>query len=180
MKKKDVRLAWGITGGGHYLEESVDFLLETDYEIDLFISKAAEEVLSIYKFSEDLDSSYQIYRDKSYSSPLVGRLYNGYYDLLVISPATSNTVAKLVTGISDNLVTNIFAQAGKCKIDTIILPTDAEGEVVSKAPKGEVKVIPRQIDLKNIERLKEFAGVKVASQFKEVELWLKKYFSQEN
>jgi flavoprotein len=74
----------------------------------------------------------------------------------VLAPATSNTVAKCVAGISDTLATNVFAQAGKCRIPAIVFACDTAPELDTMAPGGMVKVFPRRIDLDNVERLKSF------------------------
>ncbi len=64
----------------------------------------------------------------------------GRYDLLVVSPATANTIAKIVHGIADTLVTNAVAQAGKGKVKTIIMPVDLE--------EGEIEtVLPSKLEL---------------------------------
>ena len=47
MNKK--RIAWCITGSGHYLKESVDLMLTLD-NVDLYLSKAGEEVLKWYNY----------------------------------------------------------------------------------------------------------------------------------
>ena len=70
----------------------------------------------------------------------------------MVGPATSNTVAKCVFGISDTLVTNVFAQAGKCRVPAIVFACDTTPELETEAPKGMVKVYPRRIDLDNVER----------------------------
>src|SRR5262249_39318463 len=80
--------------------------------------------------------------------------YYGVYHTLVLAPATSNTVAKCVFGISDTLATNVFAQAGKCRVPAIVFACDTAPELETEAPKGIVKVFPRRIDLENTERLK--------------------------
>ena len=80
---------------------------------------------------------------------------------MVIAPATSNTVAKCVYGISDNLATNVFAQAGKCRVPIIVFACDTAPELDTKAPHGMVKVYPRHIDLENVEKLKAFEGTQV-------------------
>jgi dihydromethanopterin reductase (acceptor) len=67
-------------------------------------------------------------------------------------------VAKFVYGISDTLATNVFAQAGKCRIPVIVFACDTAPELETKAPGGTVKVWPRRIDLDNVERLKKFEG----------------------
>ena len=63
-------------------------------------------------------------RDQKFGFPATGKLSLGKYDLLIVSPATANTVAKIVTGISDSLVTNAVAQAGKGAVKTLIVPVD--------------------------------------------------------
>ena len=79
------------------------------------------------------------------------------------APATSNTVAKCVMGISDTLVTNLFAQAGKCRLPAIVLACDTAPE----AAKGMVKVYPREIDLENTERLKSFENTVVVESLED-------------
>ena len=47
MDKK--RIAWCITGSGHYLKESIDLMLTLE-NVDLYLSKAGEEVLKWYDY----------------------------------------------------------------------------------------------------------------------------------
>ncbi len=42
------RWAWVLTGSGHFFNESIDLINSLD-NLDLFVSKAADEVLSMYK-----------------------------------------------------------------------------------------------------------------------------------
>ncbi len=62
--------------------------------------------------------------NQKFSYPITGRLSLGKYDLLIVSPATANTVAKIVSGIADTLVTNAVAQAGKGAVKTVMVPVD--------------------------------------------------------
>jgi flavoprotein len=78
-------------------------------------------------------------------------------------------VAKCVYGISDNLATNVFAQAGKCRVPTIVFACDTAPELETEAPKGMVKVYPRRIDLENTERLKAFEATQVVETLSELE-----------
>jgi flavoprotein len=137
--------------------------------IDLFVSKAASEVLRMYKQDLALPTSARIFRDTTASSPPVGYFYYGVYHTLVLAPATSNTVTKCVYGISDNLATNVFAQAGKCRVPTIIFACDTAPELETEAPKGMVKVYPRRIDLENTDRLKSFDATQVVESLDELE-----------
>jgi flavoprotein len=86
-----------------------------------------------------------------------------------VAPATSSTVAKCVFGISDTLVTNVFAQAGKCRVPAIVFACDTAPELDTEAPKGMVKVYPREIDLKNTERLKSFESTTVVESLEQLE-----------
>ncbi|HEY7670330.1 MAG TPA: flavoprotein, partial [Hyphomicrobium sp.] len=99
----------------------------------------------------------------------VGNFYYGVYHTLILAPATSNTVAKCVYGISDNLATNVFAQAGKCRVPTIVFACDTAPELDTEAPKGMVKVYPRRVDLENTERLKSFEATTVVETMAELE-----------
>ena len=160
MKKVErQRLAWALTGSGHYLRECLDIINRLQ-DVDLFLSKAAAEILQQYGFKHNVG---RVYQDKTASSVPVELFYHGAYHTVVIAPATSNTVAKMVCGISDNLVTNIYAQAGKCRVPSIVFACDTEPELESEAPREHmVKVYPRRIDLDNMEKLKTFEETTVA------------------
>lgn len=163
--KRDVvpRLAWALTGSGHFLKESLD-IAKSFPQVDLFLSKAAEEVLNMYEYRlPDLRKHFRIFRDNTASAAPVGLFYHGQYHSLVIAPATSNTVAKCALGISDTLPTNIFAQAGKCRLPAIVFACDTEPEVTTESPSEWVTLYPRQVDLDHVERLKRFEGVTVVA-----------------
>ncbi|MBC7788209.1 MAG: flavoprotein [Methylophilaceae bacterium] len=156
------RLAWAITGSGHYLRESLA-LLKTLENVDIFLSKAAAEIIKQYGFQTDLDSTgHKVYQDKTASSIPVELFYGGKYHTLVIAPATSNTVAKMAYGFSDSLVTNLFAQAGKTRVSSIIFACDTAPApdslfIESEAPRENiVQVYPRQVDLDNVQKLAKF------------------------
>lgn len=160
-KPEKPRLAWAVTGSGHYLEECLEIIRELD-DVDLFYSRAGEEVIRMYGHDpKALNATARVYRDRAASAPPVGLFYRGDYHTLVVAPATSNTVAKMVLGISDTLVTNVYAQAGKCRIPSIVLACDAEPEVDTPAPDRIVRLWPRKIDLAHTETLKTFEATTV-------------------
>jgi len=162
------RFAWAITGSGHYLEESIAIALELD-EVDFFLSRAVEEVLHMYGFGKDFKRhGRRVFRDTTASAVPVGQFYLGHYHTLVVAPATSNTVAKCVVGISDTLVTNVFAQAGKCRIPCIVYACDTEPVVVTPAPDREVTVYPRKVDLDSAEALGRFEGTTLVRSVEEL------------
>ncbi|OJW45288.1 MAG: flavoprotein [Thiobacillus sp. 65-1059] len=153
---KTPRIAWGLTGSGHYLRECLE-LIDQLPDVDVFVTRAAVEVLSMYGIPlKSLRGKHRVYQDHTASSVPVGFLYSGHYHTLIIGPATSNTVAKCVAGISDTLVTNLYAQAGKCRIPSIVFACDTEPAMITEAPDRTVTVYPRPIDLENTRRLKCF------------------------
>jgi dihydromethanopterin reductase (acceptor) len=134
-----MRIGWAITGAGHLLDESVEVMeeLAKNNKITVFLSNAGEEVLKMYGLFERVTAITGGYYkelvldiDQRFSYPISGRLSLGEYDFFIVSPTTSNTVAKVVQGISDTLVTNSIAQAGKGKVKTLIVPVDMEAGAV--------------------------------------------------
>ena len=164
---KKPRWGWALTGSGHFFKECLAIVRELE-DVDLFVSRAAAEVIRMYRQGFDLPKSMRIFRDTTASAAPVGAFYYGTYHTLVLAPATSNTVAKCVYGISDTLATNVFAQAGKCKVFSIVFACDTAPELETEAPKGMVKVYPRQIDLENTARLRSFKDVVVVETLAEL------------
>ncbi len=163
------RLAWAITGSGHYLRESLA-ILQNFENVDIFLSKAATEIIQQYGFKAQLDATgHKVYQDKTASSVPVELFYTGKYHTLVISPATSNTIAKMAYGFSDSLVTNLYAQAGKTCVPSIIFACDTAPEagtqsILSEAPRDNmVQVFPRQIDLDNVAKLAAYEYTEIVS-----------------
>ena len=173
-KVKEARIAWALTGSGHYLKECLD-IVRTLPNVDLFLTKAGAEVLKMYGYDlKKLKEDIHIYRDTTASAVPVTFLYEGNYHSVVIAPATSNTVAKCVAGISDTLATNIYAQAGKCRIPSIVFACDTAPELISEAPGGDVWVYPRPIDLENVGKLGKFDHTTVVISIDELQIALKK------
>jgi flavoprotein len=167
------RLAWALTGSGHYIKETLDLMARLA-PLDVFLSKAAEEVMRMYRRRDgNFPPGTRLFRDRAASAPQIGRFYFGEYHTLVVGPATSNTVAKCVQGISDTLPTNAFAQAGKCRVPCIVFACDTAPEMMTEAPHGMVPVYPRRIDLENVERLRGFEATTVVETVPELEAALK-------
>jgi dihydromethanopterin reductase (acceptor) len=154
-----VKIAWGITGAGHLLESSVEtlkILKKEGHDISVFLSGAGKEVLKMYGLynqvknitSGEYYNELVLEKDQEWSYPMTGRFSLGKYDLLVVSPTTSNTIGKIVNGIADTLVTNAVAQAGKGQVKTLIIPVDLES--------GELEtVLPSKLELDLCERCEE-------------------------
>lgn len=128
-----MRIGFAFTGAGHLLRESVHLAekLAKEHEVTVFLSGAAEEVLKMYGLYERIEKiTGGKYRElatdsnQKFSYPITGRLSLGKYDLLIVSPATANTVSKIVYGIADTLVTNAVAQSGKGAVPVYMIPVD--------------------------------------------------------
>ena len=78
----------------------------------------------------------------------------------------------MAQGISDSLVTNMFAQAGKCEVKSLVFACDTEPVVITQAPKKLVTLYPRDIDLKNYRTLKKFKNVIVVDNVKSLKKYL--------
>ncbi len=142
------KVAWGITGAGHYLKESFELFLRfkdtfgAETSVTSFVSRAAEEVTRVYGLFHYLRTispgNYMaeiiLEGAQGWSYPKTGRFSRGNYDILVISPTTSNTVAKIAYGIADSLITNAVAHAIKGGIPVFVVPVDIEGRVESPVP----------------------------------------------
>ena len=142
-----MKLAWCITGAGHFLCESFDVFRELkekniSLKVTSFVSRAAGEVIKMYGLNKDLlnisSGGYleECYfeKDQGASFPKSGRFLLKKYDALVVTPTTSNTIAKLAYGIADTLVTNAVAQAVKGNVPVYIIPVDIEGHIESRMP----------------------------------------------
>ena len=153
--------AWALSGSGHFFQESLK-IIHSLGDVDVFLSRAAQELLPMYRQTlGDATGAVRLIKERSASSVSVARFYQGAYHTLVMAPMSSNTVAKCVVGISDTLITNVFAQGGKCRVASICFPCDTAPELRSMAPKGMVDVYPRAIDLENARKLATFERVQV-------------------
>ncbi len=150
-------VAWAITGAGHFLEETfevINQLVKTQkVTVTPFLSAAGKQVMQTYgllnKLIELSSGGYlqeivtESTKDPGFS--VAGRFILDMYDVLVVSPATANTVAKIVYGIADNLVTNLVAQAQKASIPVYVIPTDQkEGYIETTLPYRIDKQICKQ------------------------------------
>lgn len=148
-----VQIAWGITGAGHFLKETLevmDKLVENkNVTVTTFLSSAGKQVVRMYglwnKLEQVSTGKYlqeiitETDEDPGFSH--TGRFIFGLYDALVISPGSANTVAKIAYGIADTLVTNAVAHAQKAGVSVYLVPTDQqEGSVET--------ILPYRIDRK--------------------------------
>ncbi|WP_457752941.1 flavoprotein [Thermococcus sp.] len=173
-----MRIAWGISGAGHLLRESIEVLekLGDKHEIKIFLSRAGEEVAKMYKLFDRLEKFPLVKESKQgFSFPSCGAFNLGRFDIFIISPATSNTVAKIRLGIADSLLSCCASQALKSRVPLILVPTDSKSVVETKAPNGQIfKIYVRKVDLEHLKALKE-EGVIILEHPYEVEKALERF-----
>jgi len=133
-----MQIAWVITGAGHFLEETFDVINQlvksNKIAVTTYLSSAGEQVVKMYGFWSKLEqispgSYLQEILSESEEGPSfshAGRLVMDLYKALIVSPASGNTVAKIVYGIADTLATNAVAQAQKGEVPVYVVPTDQE------------------------------------------------------
>lgn len=178
-----IRIAWGITGCGDYLSESLELMKELtkehDLDVKVYLSQAGEMVVKWYKLFKELKTSFpKTYSEKSPNIPfLVGDLQLGKYDFLLIMPSTSNTVGKIAAGISDTLLSNAAAQAMKAKIPVYIFPADQKkGEIITDLPNGKKLTLTiRDVDIDAVDKLRKMPYIIVMGHPDELRDIIKKH-----
>lgn len=137
------RILWIITGSGSHMRCVANVICEivgVGIRVDLGFTGAGYEVARMYgvhaKLLDCVAGAGEIYLEGWSKSfwPLVGRVAMRYYHLVVLAPATSNTVAKIVHGIADSLASAVANQALKASIPLIILPSDVAEVNVTELP----------------------------------------------
>ena len=188
-QKKKRRVAWGITGSGDRLAETIETMkqinkqYQTETRITIYLSKAGNQVVRFYGLFKDLQENFDKIRVEVNSNipTLAVQLQSGKIEFLLIAPATSNTVAKLAMGIADTLLCNSVVMALKAFVPVYILPCDyKEGATATQLPDGsEMKIRVRKEDVEHIKKLAAMDGVFVLENPKEIYQVFQKHFKLE-
>lgn len=117
MSKK--RIVVGVSGGiaAYKACDLVSKLSKKDYEIKVILTKHAEKFVSKLTF-EALCHNYvetDLF-DESNEDPIAHITLAKWADLMIIVPATANIIAKVVHGISDDLLSTTFLACNKHKM----------------------------------------------------------------
>jgi archaeoflavoprotein AfpA len=184
IRKKKV--AWGITGAGHKLSETVNIMkdIENRYqnkvEIQVYLSKAGDQVLKYYKLSDFLKETFKrVWVEVDANTPfLPGKLQLHGFEFLLIAPATANTVAKISTGIADSLLSNAASMGLKAMVPVYIMPSDyKEGTVVTRLPnRKNFELITRKEDVEHVKRLSNMNCVFVLEKPEDIPAVFRKHF----
>ncbi len=170
------KMVWAITGAGDLIRETTAIMekiaRQHPIEITLALSKAGLEVVTWYGLMDRLNGlGGKVFIEKSANKPFIaGPLQAGKYGCLLVAPATANTVAKVVRGIADSLVTNAVAQANKTNMPILILPVDRQvGTTTTTLPNGKkLTLAVRQVDADNFDRLQRMAGIRTLEALDEI------------
>jgi len=170
-KVKKTKVAWGITGAGDKIAEIIETMKDLKkqsegiVEIHVFLSKAAEIMLKFYRLDDDLRQNFaKVTVESNSNSPfLAGLMQSHKYEFLLIFPASSNTVAKIVNSISDTLLTNSALMSLKAFVPVWIMPVDFKENVIyTKLPNGkEMKLRVRKEEADQVRKLEAMEDVYV-------------------
>jgi archaeoflavoprotein AfpA len=171
VKPKKHRIAWCITGAGDKIKEIIDTMKtfkqesEGTAEIDVYVSKNAETMLKFYNLEAEFKAGFSKVAVEANSNVpfLAGIIQSGRYDFQLIMPASSNTVAKIVNGIGDTLVTNTAIMALKAYVQVWVMPVDyKEAEIYTRLPNGkDLKLRVRKQEADQVRTLMATEDVRV-------------------
>ena len=169
-------MVWGITGSGDRIDEILETMIGLKkldgLRISVIASKAGEQVFRWYKLWDSLKASFdRVSTETNANVPFIaGPLQIGKYDLLFVAPLTGNSTAKIAHGIADTLITNAVAQTLKGSTPVYVFPVDqSENPVETIGPDGiKFTIMPRRIELENVDKLRSMQGVTVLSEPSEI------------
>lgn len=163
LKMKKPKVAWGITGAGDKILETMKAMEKVNKEyqdqvdIEVFISKAGDQVVKYYGISSDIETNFdKVWVEINANSPfLAGNIQLGKYAFMLIAPATSNTVAKIAMRMGDTLISNAAIMGQKADVPMYILPSDVEeGVTITQLPDGkDLKITIRKEDVEHVRKL---------------------------
>jgi archaeoflavoprotein AfpA len=177
------KIVWGITGSGDLISEVFavmgELAQEKELEITAVLSKAAVKVVNWYKLKDKLNSiAKKVLIEEDANTPfIVGPLQTGQFDCLLVAPATANTVAKVINGIADTIITNAISQTNKTNTNIYILPVDQKkGTTVTTLPGGKkLELTMRDIDVENTDKLRTIKGITTLANTEEIKFIIRKY-----
>jgi archaeoflavoprotein AfpA len=186
LRQKKLKVAWGITGAGDKIAKCIEIMkdLQIEYQnivdIHVFLSKAAVQVLAYYRLEKDLKANFKKVRTEINSNApfLAAWMQIHKYKLLLIAPATSNTVAKIANGIGDTLLTNATIMSLKAFVPVHVVPTDyKEGIVFTKLPNGkQMKLRVRKEEVAQVKKLHRMDDIHILEGPQKIRNLFKKMF----
>ena len=177
------KIVWGITGAGDLISETFDVMSELakmeGIEITALLSKAGVKVVKWYRLMDNLNNiAKKVLIEEDANTPFIaGPLQTGKFNCLLVAPASANTVAKIVNGIADTLITNAVSQANKANVDIYILPVDQRTGIITTTITGgkKLELTMRDVDLENTNKLRKMKGITVLENPREIKTVANKY-----
>lgn len=130
------RFGWALTGSGHFFKESLEIMRRLPH-LDVFVSRAAAEVIRMYKQNLELPADVRIFKDTTASAArrrvLLRRLSH-------LDPGARDVQHRCqVRGCEfrqprDQCV-RCVVQAGKCHVPSIVFACDTAPEINLKRPR---------------------------------------------
>jgi len=186
MIARKKKVAWGITGSGDKILGTVQIMQKMhekyidEYDIRIYVSKAGDQVLKYYGLFKELEAEFdRTWVEVNANAPfLAGQIQLGQFEFMLITPATSNTVAKISLRIADALLPNAAIMAQKAGVPVYVLPSDfEEGIVITQLPDGrDLELTIRKEDVEHVKRIAEM-GVNILKTPEEIEAVFKKHLS---
>ncbi len=139
LTSKHILLAVNGSIAAYKAAELASKLTQSGAQVDVLLSQAAEKFVSALTFQSV--TGRQVFTDAELWGGEAHVLHVGLghsADLLVIAPATANTMAKLAHGIADNLV-SITALAARCPI--LLAPAMDAGMFEHPATQENVRIL---------------------------------------
>lgn len=184
VKKRKV--AWGITGAGDKIADFIEVMREVKKEhegvvdIHVFVSKAGETVLRFYNLETAVRTNFEkVHVEINANAPfLAAWMQMRKYEFLLIAPTSSNSVAKIVSGIGDTMLTNAAIMSLKAFVPIFIAPVDyKEGVTCTRLPNGkEMKIRVRREEVEQVNKLRQTEDVRVLESPEEISQLFKKWF----
>ena len=143
-----MKIVVGVTGGiaAFKVPSLVSSLVREGFDVSVIMTEGATRIISPVVFSSLTgNKAYTDIWEDGAPQPLHIRLANGA-DALVVVPATANTIAKMATGIADNLLT----------ATALAFPQDKHRIL---APSMEENMLTHPATQSNIDKLKSWGWV---------------------
>lgn len=156
MKLKDKKILLGVTGGiSIYKSPGIcSILRKQGAKVKVVMTKSATEFVKPITFQTMTDN--YVYVDMFTDHPVTPDVEHielaKWADIIVIAPATANTIAKFANGIGDNLLTSIFLAHRSPVIlvpamNTFMLNSPANRENMQKLRDRGIKILGTHTDL---------------------------------
>lgn len=124
MSSKPLKIVLAITGasGALYAKQLLDFLKNTEHQVEIAHSDNAKIVWADEIGGKIEDYDYPVYSKRNFKAPFASG--SAKYDQMIIIPCSMGTLGRIAHGISDDLITRAADVFLKEKRKLILVPRD--------------------------------------------------------